>query len=138
MKETLIWLLFSIGLIPAYAQSPPLGINGNFCSPRIERELNYYVAANPLYSTNHFYVGAIKMDHTNMVEGLVYWKDNGILLSYNELPANASHDIFAWQGHSWRLGQDTVDTPEEINGSDYVITTHQWHDWVNQCISKGK
>jgi hypothetical protein len=137
MRKTIIFLSCLV-LMSAYAQSPIFSVTGSFYSLRLERELNFYAATHPLYPTNHFYVGATKLNQTNMLEGLVYWKEEGLLLSYTELNADASHDIFAWQGHEWKLGRDTVGTPDEINGSDYLITAQQWHDWVNQCVSKGK
>lgn len=110
----------------------------DFRSQRIERELNFYVAAHPLHATNHFYVGATKLDHGKLVEAIVYWKEERTLLPYSELNADATHDIFAWQGHESKLDRDTVDTPDEIGTSNYLETHKQWTIWVEQCISNGK
>jgi hypothetical protein len=136
MKWTFLSLL---GLILVTGCASQYGhISGNFNAPRIEGELNYLVACRPLYPTNHFYAGASTLDGANMLEGFVYWKEERILLLYDELVPDAPYDIEAWPNRHWKLGRDTVKTSEEINGSDYLITDANWHDWVNQCISKGK
>ena len=111
---------------------------GGFYSPRIVRELNYYVANYSSYSTNHFYVVATELDRTNMLEGLVYWNEEREIELYDELYTNATVDAQAWRNRHWKLGRDTVETRDEINGSDYLITSSDWRDWTNQCLSKGQ
>src|SRR5215472_18594363 len=69
----------------------------NFRSPRIKRELNYYVANFSSHETNHFYVGATRLDHGQLVEALVYWKEEQTLLRYDELEPDAQHDNWAWR-----------------------------------------
>lgn len=113
-------------------------IRGDFYAPRVERELNFYVATHPFYSTNHFFVGALVLQGTNMDSGMVYWKEGNMLLPYDELRPDATEDIFAWQHRALKLGRDTVNSEADLNGSTYMITTANWHDWVNQCSSKGK
>jgi hypothetical protein len=116
----------------------PSVFTGNFYSPRIVRELNYYVAHNSSYPTNHFCVVATELDHTNMVSGFVFWEEDQLLVDYDELVTDAIHDGWAWPDRGWKLGRDTVKTEDEINGSDYLITDSDWHHWVNQCTRKGK
>lgn len=144
MKWTII-LLFGLFAVSGCADNKsatdnePSGFTGNFYSPRVARELNYYVANYSLYPTNHFSVVAIELDHTNLASGLVFWKEDELLLRYDELVTNATHDAEAWQPDSeWKLGRDTVKTRDEIGGSDYLITDSDWHHWVNQCTHKGK
>jgi hypothetical protein len=137
MKKTILLLLLVLPV--GCAEDRPLRVAASdFQSRRIERELHSYVAAHPLHATNHFYVGATKLDHGELIEALVYWKEERVLLPYTELEANATHEAFAWQGHELKLDRDTVDTPEEIAGSTYLATHWQWAKWVGQCISKGK
>jgi hypothetical protein len=137
MKAIIILIL--VALLVSCAHERPLTVAASdFHSPRIERELNFYVATHPLHSTNHFYVGPTKIDHGELIEALVYWKEERTILSYRELEADALHDIFAWGGHELKLDRDTVDTPEEIAGSNYLETHRQWVDWMEQCISRGK
>lgn len=115
-------------------------VGSDFRSPKIERELKFYVANFSTYQTNHFYVGPTELDHGQLVKALVYWKEPRILMDYGELTDDAPEgtEIFAWQGHHLKLGRDTVDTGEDIGGSTYLETHRQWVDWMEQCISKGK
>jgi hypothetical protein len=112
----------------------------DFRSPKIERELKFYVANFSTHATNHFYVGATKLDKGQLVTALVYWKEPRILMNYGELTDDAPEgaEIFAWQGHHLKLDRDTVDTGADIGGSTYLETHRQWVDWMEQCISKGK
>ena len=117
----------------------PSFFSGNFHSPRIIRELNYYVANYSLSPTNHFYVVATELNGTNITEGFVYWAEDQRLLSYSEFYPDSKDDCDAWRPDGdWKLGRDTVNSEDEINGSDYLITRSQWHGWVNQCLTKGK
>ena len=115
-------------------------VASNFRSPKIERELKFYVANFSTYSTNHFYVGPTKLDHGQLVTALVYWREPRIIMPYGELTDDTPEggEIFAWQGDHLRLGRDTVDTNEAFGGSTYLETHRQWLDWSEQCISRGK
>ena len=117
-------------------------VASDFHSPKIERELKFYVANFSTHATNHFYVGATKLDRGDLVAALAYWKEARILLNYDELVGDTNalngHEMEAWPLPHWKLDRDTVDTPEDIDGSTYVITHHQWVDWMEQCISEGK
>lgn len=135
-----IVLLFSAGCAWNSNHSVLRVIRSGFRSPKIEHELNFYVANFSTYATNHFYVGATELDHGNLVKALVYWKEPRIILDYGELMDDAPEgaEIFAWQGNHLKLGRDTVDTPEDIGGSTYLETHRQWVDWMEQCINHGK
>lgn len=131
--------ILALGLMLTSGCADPNGtVTGKFYDPRIERELKYYIATHPLYSTNHFYVGAMQLQGTNMVSGIAYWKEENILLPYDALNADATDDIFAWPGEALKLGRDTVKSYKDLNGSTYLITEDNWHDWVRQCMAKGK
>ena len=106
--------------------------------PRIERELNFYVATHPWDATNHFFVYPIGFQHGEPTGAMVYWKEERTMLPYNELEPDAVHDIFAWRGSEVKLDRDTADTQDEIGGSDYLETHRQWADSVTRCISHGK
>jgi hypothetical protein len=109
----------------------------DFHSSKIERELKFYVANFSTHATNHFYVAATKLDRSQLVTALVYWKEPRILMNYTELDDDAPMS-FAWQGSHLKLDRDTVDTPEDIAGSTYLVTHRDWVDSMEQCISKGK
>ncbi len=115
-------------------------VGTDFHSRKIPRELEYYVALESTYETNHFYVGATELDGSNLVRALVYWKESRVLMDYGELAddAPAGAEIFAWQGSHLKLGQDTVDTPDDIDGSTYLETHRQWVDWMEECVYEGK
>src|SRR5262245_42732381 len=121
-------IIFSAVLLLGCTNKPDTGIMhvvaSDFRSPKIEGELKFYVANFSTHPTNHFYVGATKLDRGQLVAALVYWKEPRILMRYGELADDAPEgaEIFAWQGHHLKLGRDTVDTPED----------------GEQCISKGK
>jgi hypothetical protein len=114
-------------------------IGSDFHSQSITRCLDYYVAEYSQHATNHFYVGALKIDHGQLVRALVYWKEEQTLLDYGELAVDAPKgaEVFAWE-HQLKLGRDTVDTPEDIGGSTYLVTHRDWVDWMDQCISNGR
>lgn len=126
-------LLFILGCADPYGD-----ISGNFYAPRVRKELSCFVATYSVYPTNHFFVGAISLDQTNLDEALVYWQEDQIILLYDELVPSAEYGVEAWRNREWKLCRDTVKTPDEINGSDYLITDDNWHDWTNQCISCGR
>ncbi len=113
-------------------------LSTDFHSKKILKELEYYVALESTYETNHFYVGATELDGSNLVTALVYWKEPRVLLNYGELAGDAPPSIEAWQGNNLKLGQDTVDTQDEIAGSNYLVTHRQWVDWMEECIYEGK
>jgi hypothetical protein len=116
-------------------------VSSKFQSPRIERELKYYVANYSTNATNHFYVGATRVNDGELDEAFVYWKEEQTLLSYGELKKDApdDDDAEAWgPPFGLKLGRDTVDTPEDLDGSTYLVTHRQWVDWMEQCIYKGK
>jgi hypothetical protein len=113
-------------------------VASNARSQKIERALKFYVANFSTHATNHFYVGATKLDGAEPLAALVYWKEPRLLMDYGELADDASDraQIFALK-HPLKLDRDTVDTAEEIAGSTYLETHHQWIDQMEQCISKG-
>jgi hypothetical protein len=115
-------------------------IGSDYRSKRIVRELEYYVALCSTYPTNHFYVGATQLNGKNLVKALAYWKEPRVIMEYGELTDDTPEDaeIFAWQGTHLKLGQETVDTPDDINGSTYLETHSQWVNWMEQCIYGGK
>lgn len=131
--------ILALLMLAGCANERPLAIIGsNFRSQRIERELNYYVANFSAHETNHFYVGATKLEHSGLIQAIVYWKEERILLDYRELEPDAQHDSFSWGPHELKLDRDTVDTQEEVGTSDYLETHRTWVDWMEQCIRKGK
>jgi hypothetical protein len=127
-------LLFTVTMIVGCAQNSAFKPSSNLKFPRMERELNYYVATHPFHATNHFFV--YSSDWPTSAE--VYWKEERTILHYNELEPDAVHDVFAWNGREVKLDRDTVDTQEEIGGSDYLETHRDWAESVQRCISKGK
>lgn len=117
-------------------------VASNFRSHSITRCLDFFVAHHPDYATNHFYVGAVVIDHGKLVRALVYWKEERTLLDYTELNADAPKgtEIEAWHrgGLGLKLDRDTVDTEDDIGGSNYLVTHRVWVGWMEQCITKGK
>jgi len=111
-----------------------------FQAPRLERELNFFVSNYSTYPTNRFYVGPTKIDKGELVSAWVYWKEGRMLLTYEELSSDAAEgaEALAWTGHDLKLDRDTIDTPADIGGSSYLETHHQWVNWMEQCIQKGK
>ena len=55
----------------------------DFRSPSITRCLDYYVAHFSHHATNHFYVGAVEVDHGQLVRALVYWREERTILDYS-------------------------------------------------------
>ena len=123
------------GIIPVIAS--------DFKSTSLKRCLDYYVANFSSHATNHFYVGAVEIDKGQLVRAMIYWKEERRILLYGELNADApkGSEIEAFGG-AWgdglRLDRDTVDTPDEIAGSTYLVTHREWVTSMEDCISRGK
>ncbi len=133
------FLLLVVALVGGCAANRSWHSNsGDLGLPRIERELNFYVATHPLHESNHFFAYPTDFRHGEPVGAEVYWKEERTLLHYSELEPDATHDIFAWSGHELKLDRDTVDTRDDIGGSSYLVTHRQWAESVERCISRGK
>jgi hypothetical protein len=104
-------------------------------SPCVRSCLRYLVSNFSTNDTNHFYVGAL---HRGGFEAFVYWKEERTIWEYNELEPDAEgKEPMAF--HHWlKLDKDTVDTQEEIGGSNYLVTHRVWVDWMEQCLSRGR
>ena len=107
----------------------------HFRSPGIEPCLHYWTANFSSHAVNHFYVCATDLDQGNLVEALVYWREEGRLLDYAEMPPGA-------EAQAWRLrpkvDREAVLTDEKISSSNHVVPRSVWRQWVRQCISDGK
>jgi hypothetical protein len=107
-------------------------------SSSIRRCLQYWTANFSTNTINHYFVGAVQPED-GFPEALVYWKEERTILDYGGLVADApiGTEIEAWH-NPLRLDLDTVDTPEEIGGSSYLVTHRTWVDWMDQCLSRGR
>jgi hypothetical protein len=105
-------------------------------SPTIRRCLEYWTSNFSTNSVNHYYVGAVKP--SDGMEAFIYWKEERTLIEYRGLnsDAPAGTEIEAFH-HELQLDRDTVDTPEEIDGSTYLVTLPDWVDWMEGCLSHG-
>jgi len=114
-------------------------VGSDFRSKWVQKELHYYTASHSSHPTNHFYVGAVEINHGGLVRALIYWKEERTLLDYTELSEDAPEgaESLAWH-HRWKLDRDTVDMEQDIAGSNYLETHRQWVDWMEQCISRGR
>ena len=65
-------------------------------------------------------------------EALVYWKEERTSWTTVGLPKTHG------KVQRLKLDRDTVDTPEEIGGSNYLETHRTWLDWMDQCLSRGR
>jgi hypothetical protein len=111
----------------------------DFQSKWIDRELRYYSSQFSSHPTNHFYVGALELDDGQLITAWVYWKEERTLLEYIELADDARDgvEILAWR-HQLKLDRDTVDTEDDIGGSTYLVTHHQWVEWMDDCVTRGR
>ena len=129
-------LLLLIPLITGCAhQQAPQVAPAEFHSPGIERCLQYWTANFSLHATNHFYVCATEVDRGDLVGALVYWREEGRLLDYAEVPRGA-------EAQAWRLrpkvDRNAVLTDEKINSSNDLVPHRVWVRWMKQCITSGK
>jgi hypothetical protein len=107
-------------------------------SPTVKRCLRYWTANFSTNAVNHFYVGAVQ-PQAGFPESLVYWKEERTILQYDGLAADAPKgtEIEALR-NPLRLDLDTVDTPDEIGGSSYLVSHRAWVDWMEQSLSRGR
>ena len=119
-------------------------ISTDFYSKRLVRKLEYYVAFCSTYPTNHFFVKATYLEGTNLVVALIYWKEPRIVWSDTQLSDTSpgsnvidDDEIGEWRAGSLQLGRNTVDTVNDINGSDSG-TLRAWVNAMEQCIYEGK
>jgi hypothetical protein len=104
----------------------------------IKRCLQYWTSNFSTNATNHFYIGAAPLSDGTTV-ALAYWKEERTILEFSELAADAPKgaEIEAWI-QDLRLDRDTVDTLEDVGGSNYLVTHRTWVDWMEQCLSRGR
>jgi hypothetical protein len=107
-------------------------------SPLIKRCLLYWTSNFSTNATNHFYVGRAKPAR-GWHDALVYWKEEREIIEYAELACDlpAGAEIFAFH-HPLKLDRDTVDTEDEMFGSNYIETHRTWVEWMEQCLSRGR
>jgi hypothetical protein len=129
-------MLLAIPLLAGCAHERVLHVTGPYPdTPCVRRCLDYYVSNFSTNGTNHFYVGATP---GGWGVALVYWKEERTIMDYNELdPESEGREALAWQ-HELKLDRDTVDTEDDIGGSNYLITHRLWVDWMEQCLSRGR
>jgi hypothetical protein len=129
-------LLLLIPLLTGCVHHPvPQVAPVNFHSPGIERCLQYWTAHFSTHATNHFDVCATEVYQGNLVGALVYWKEEGRLLDYCEVPKGE-------EARAWRLrpkvDRSAVLTDEQISASNDLVAHRVWIGWVNRCIDSGK
>ena len=107
-------------------------------SPLIKRSLLWWTSISSTNDINHFYVGATK-PAGGFVDALVYWKEERTIIEYRELDSDLPLGREALAFHHWlKLDVDTVDTQDEIAGSNYLETHRTWVEWMEQCLSRGR
>ena len=129
-------LLFAIPLLVGCAHERVLHVTGPYPdTPCVRRCLDYYVSNFSTNAINHFYVGAAP---GGFGVALVYWKEERTIMDYSELvPGSEGAEALAWH-HDLKLDRDTVDTQDDIEGSNYLITHRLWVGWMEQCLSRGR
>ena len=132
----MLFLLVTVPLLAGCAhQRAPQVAPAEFHSPGIERCLQYWTATFSLHATNHFYVCATEVDRGDLVGALVYWREEGRLLDYAEVPKGA-------EAQAWRLrpkvDRNAVLTDEQINSSNDVVAHRVWVHLIARCITSGK
>ena len=107
-------------------------------SPTIRRCLEYWTSNFSTNTVNHYYVGKV-YPRGGFADALVYWKEERTILELCELKADAPEgaEAEAWH-HTLKLDRDTVDTLDEIGGSNFVETHRTWVDWMEGCLSHGR
>lgn len=107
-----------------------------FSAPWIDRDLRYWTASYSSHATNHFYVGATELHNGRLENGLVYWKEERTIIFVGEPNPDAA-ECMTW-GHALKLDRDTVDVPEDGQGSTYLEPHRVWVTWMEECISRGR
>jgi len=120
-----------------------LRVTGPYSDAAIERCLMYWTAHYSTNAVNHYFAGACK-PRGGWNDAFIYWKEERTLMDYAEPaldPATKTwqpgDEIFAFH-HQLKLDRDTVDTGEEVGGSNGLDTHRQWLDWMEPCLAKGK
>jgi hypothetical protein len=132
-------MLLSVVLLSGCAHERVMHVTGPYPETQwIKRCLYYWTSNFSTNEVNHFYVGAVK-PKGGWNNALVYWSEERTILDYVELAPDAREgaEIEAWH-HPLRLDRDTVDTEDDIAGSNYLITHRLWVDWMEQCLSRGR
>src|SRR6185312_13320535 len=137
MNSTRLLFLF-IPLLTGCANERSLHVTGPYPdSPIIKRCLERMTSVCSTNATNHYFVGAVKPDY-GFIQAFIYWKEERTIIEYCGLspdaPDGAEFEAFH---HELKLYRDTVDTPEDMEGSNYLVTDREWVDWMEGCISHG-
>ena len=132
-------LLLAILLLVGCAHERVLRVTGPYPETNWIRPCLLYWTSN--FSTNevnHFYVGAV-VPQGGFNDALIYWSEERTIMDYAELVPDAHEgaEIEAFH-HNLKLDRDTVDTEDDIAGSNYLITHRLWVDWMEQCRSRGR
>jgi hypothetical protein len=132
-------LLILIPLVVGCAHERLMHVSGPYPdSPSIKRCLQYWTSNYSTNAINHFYAGAAHLtDRSNVA--LVYWKEERTIIEFSDIGADAPKGA---EKEAWiqdlRLDRDTVDTLEDVGGSNYLVPHRTWVDWMEQCLSRGR
>jgi hypothetical protein len=134
-------LFILIPLLTGCAHENLLHVTGPYPdSPTIRRCLEYWTSNFSTNAVNHYYVGAVKpYGPEDIVQAFIYWKEERTLIEYCGLNSDVPKGMESFAFHDdLQLDRDTVDTPEEIDGSTYLVTLPDWVDWMEGCLSHGR
>ena len=107
-------------------------------TPCVKRCLEYWTSNFSTNATNHFYVGTVR-PRGGFADALVYWKEERTIISYCELDPDAPKGAEIEAFHrDLKLDRDTVDTQDDIAGSNYLITHRLWIDWMEPLLLHGR
>ena len=133
-------LLFLLApLLTSCANNRIMRVTGPYPdSPCVKRCLEYWTSNFSTNQINHFYVGKVH-PRGGFADALVYWQEERTIIEYSELAPDAPKgaEIEAWH-HPLKLDRDTVDTENDIEGSNYLETHRTWLEWMEPLLRHGR
>jgi hypothetical protein len=108
----------------------------------LKGDMQYLLRERGVAPTNHFFVGAIRVNKGELAEALVYWKEKRTLCLYyarDDYEGYRDRSYESWWS-TWPLNSGTIDPGETSDacGRGAPLQLDYWAKCVAECLQKGQ
>lgn len=98
---------------------------------------NLLLAEHKNHRTQHFCVVGYQYENSEIA--WVHWVDEKRIIMWEQSDEiSALETSLTHSRRDLKLGVDTVEKPEDINGSSYLVTRDWWQDVAKDCAKYGQ